>query len=176
MLITVLLLMYKVLLITFYKTYNTLMCKVNFGIQYNTFVRCGILSEETEVKVYCQSKLYSLVTRLRACLIFNVTNILGMSVLFSGLMGNETGRGTNKSREPRSVSLGRFVSSAHRFIFPWTKKKDTHSLYLQFLQHVPYLKFSDKRYKFKLPTAKGTYHQFYVLITARVICPTAGVR
>ena len=50
--------------------------------------------------------------------------------------------------------------TALRFIPQWTQKKDTHALYLQCFQQGPFLKFSDKRYKIKIPTATGTYHHF----------------
>ena len=36
------------------------------------------------------------------------------------------------------------------------EKKDTHSFYLQCFIKGPFIKFSDKRYKFKFPTATGT--------------------
>ena len=72
--------------------------------------------------------------------------------------------------------LVRFVCSALRFIsheprkkiavhaiclfrtaihFPWTEKKDTHSLYLQCLQQRPLLKFSEQSKKFKFPGEIG---------------------
>ena len=40
--------------------------------------------------------------------------------------------------------------------FPMNPEKDTHSLYLQCFQQGPFPKFSDKRYKYKIPTATGT--------------------
>ena len=60
----------------------------------------------------------------------------------------------------REAVLGRFVCSALRFIPHEPREKDTHSLYLQCFQQGPFLKFSDQRFKFKIPTAAGTYHQF----------------
>ena len=39
---------------------------------------------------------------------------------------------------------------------PWTQKKDTHSLYLQYFQQRLFLKFSEKGYKFKILTVMGT--------------------
>ena len=82
-----------------------------------------------------------------------------MSVFFSGFIGNESERGANKSREPRSGSRTICLFRA-TILSPWTQKKDTHSLYLQCIQQGPFLKFSDKRYKFKIPTATGTLHHF----------------
>ena len=38
----------------------------------------------------------------------------------------------------------------------WTKKKDTHSLYLQCFLQWPFLKFSERSSKFKFPTIMGT--------------------
>ena len=56
----------------------------------------------------------------------------------------------------REAVLGQFVGSALRFIPHEPRKKDTHSLYLQCFQQGPFFKFSDKHYKFKIPTATGT--------------------
>ena len=64
-----------------------------------------------------------------------------MSVSFSGFMGNESGAGQT-NRVKREAVLGRFVCSALRFIPHEPRKKDTHSLYLQCFQQVPFLKFS----------------------------------
>ena len=57
------------------------------------------------------------------------------------------------NRVNREAVLVRFVCSALRFIPHEPRKKDTHSLYLQCFQQGPFLQFSDKRYKFKIPTA-----------------------
>ena len=49
----------------------------------------------------------------------------------------------------------RFVCSALRFISHEPRKKDTHSLYLQCLQQIPLLKFSEQSKKFKFPAEIG---------------------
>ena len=49
----------------------------------------------------------------------------------------------------------RFVCSALRFISHEPRKKDTHSLYLQYLQQRPLLKFSEQSKKFKFPAEIG---------------------
>ena len=67
-----------------------------------------------------------------------------MSVFFSGFMGKESERGS------RTIL---FRASIHSHE---PRKKDTHSLYLQCFQQEPFLKFSDKSYKFKIPKATGT--------------------
>ena len=59
-------------------------------------------------------------------------------------------------RVNREAVLGRFVCSALRFIPHEPRKKDTHSLYLQCFQQRLFLKFSEKGYKFKIPTVTGT--------------------
>ena len=65
------------------------------------------------------------------------------------------------NRVNREAVLVRFVCSALRFI-PHEPRKIRHSLYLQCFQQGLFLKFSDKRYKFKIPTATGTeYHFMY---------------
>ena len=60
------------------------------------------------------------------------------------------------NRMNREMVLGPFVCSALRFIPHEPRKKDTHSLYLQCFQQGPFLKFSNKRYKFEIPTATVT--------------------
>ena len=77
-----------------------------------------------------------------------------MSVFFSGFMGNDSEHGINKSRKLRS-SFRMICLFRTTIRYPWTQKKDTYSLYLQCFQQGPFLKFSDKRYKFKIPTATG---------------------
>ena len=74
-------------------------------------------------------------------------------------MGNESQCGTNKSREPRSGSraICLFRTAIH---FPWTEKKDTHSLYLQCLQQRFLLKFSEQSKKFKFPSEIGNLTLF----------------
>ena len=73
-------------------------------------------------------------------------------------MNRSTGQTNHVNRE---AVLGRFVCSALRFIPHEPRKRDTHSLYLQCFQQVPFLKFSDKRCKLKIPTATGTVkHHF----------------
>ena len=71
--------------------------------------------------------------------------------LFSEFLGNESERVINKSREPWSGSQA--ICLFHvRIHSSWTQKEDTHSLYLQCFQQRPLLKFSEKHYKFKIPT------------------------
>ena len=49
--------------------------------------------------------------------------------------------------------------------YPWTQKKDNHSLYLQCFQQGLFLKFSEKSYLFKTPTVMGTsLHLMYLLL------------
>ena len=97
--------------------------------------------------------------------------ILRNECLFSGVMGNESERGTNKSREP---VLGRFVCSALRFIPPTNPEKVIHSLYLQCFQQRP---LSKKSYKFKILAgcSNGPLTSFDTSIIAHVKCRTAGL-
>ena len=60
------------------------------------------------------------------------------------------------NRVNREAVLGQFVCSALRFIPHEPRKKDAHSLYLQCFQQRLFLKFSEKGYKFKIPTVTGT--------------------
>ena len=60
------------------------------------------------------------------------------------------------NRVNREAVLDRFVCSALRFIPHEPRKKDTHSLYLQCVQQRPFLKFSEKSYKFKILTVTDT--------------------
>ena len=78
-----------------------------------------------------------------------------MGVFFLGSWGMNRSAGQT-NRVKREAVLLRFVCSALRFIPHEQKKKDTHSLYLQCFQQGPFLKLSNKRYKFKIPTATGT--------------------
>ena len=78
-----------------------------------------------------------------------------MSVFFLGSRGMNRSAGQTNRVNCEAV-LGRFVCSALRFIPHEPRKKDTYSLYLQCFQQGPFLKFSDKRYEFKIPTATGT--------------------
>ena len=73
---------------------------------------------------------------------------LGMSVFFLGSRGKELERMTNKSREPR-FSDNLFVPRSYSFL-DHPRKKDIHSLYLQCFQQRPFLKLSNKSYKFKI--------------------------
>ena len=76
-----------------------------------------------------------------------------MSVFFSRFMGNESQCGTNKSRDW-------FVCSTLRFISHEPRKKDTHSLYLQCLQQIFLLKFSEQSKIFKFPSEIGNLTLF----------------
>ena len=60
------------------------------------------------------------------------------------------------NRVNREVVRWRFVCSTLRYIPNEPRKKDTHSLYLYCVQQVSFIKYLDKRYKFKFPTATGT--------------------
>ena len=69
--------------------------------------------------------------------------------------------GMNRSAgQTNPVNLGRSVCSALRFIPHEPRKKTLIPLYLQCFQQGPFLNFSEKRYKFKIPTATGTLHHF----------------
>ena len=94
--------------------------------------------------------------------------------LFFWFIGNELEPGTNKLREPQSGS--RAICSTLRFILH-EPRKSTHSLYWQWFQQRPFLKFSKKSDTFKILAVTGsTGHliSFGVLITVHVIFPTAG--
>ena len=77
-----------------------------------------------------------------------------MSVFFLGSWGMNRNAGQT-NRVNREAFLVRFVCSALRFI-PREPRKKTHSLYLQCFQQRPFLKFSEKSYKFKTPMVTGT--------------------
>ena len=145
------------------KTQVTLHCISWYvkGVYLNTY-----MSGRHEV---CNSILLGKVSQMFMCTfkIYNfkiwtllLTNFEALS-FFSRFMENESERGTNKSCEPRKSS--RVICS---FFFcaqihsPWTQKKDTHSLYWQHFQQRPFLKFSEKSYKFKILTVTGTSHHF----------------
>ena len=66
----------------------------------------------------------------------------------------------NISHEPRSGSRAICLFRPLNY-FPLTQKK-THFLHLQCFKQIPFLKFSEKRYKFKIPKVTGTYpHLMY---------------
>ena len=76
-------------------------------------------------------------------------------LVFSGFMGNELECGTNKTCELRSGSpaICLFHSTIHS---PWTQKKRHSFLIFTLLPKRPFLKFSEKSYKFKIPAVTGT--------------------
>ena len=86
----------------------------------------------------------------------------GMSVFFSGYMGNESyiARDKQIAWTAKRFSGDLFVP---RYDYsPWTQKKDTHSLYLQFFQQRLSLKFPEKGYEFKIPIVTCTWlHLMY---------------
>ena len=75
-------------------------------------------------------------------------------LFFLGSWGMNRSAGQT-NRVNREAVLVRFVCSALRFIPHEPRKKDTHSLYLQCVQQRPFLKFSEKSYKFKISTVMG---------------------
>ena len=56
----------------------------------------------------------------------------------------------------REAVLGRFVCFVLRFIPHEPREKYTYSLYLQCFQQGLFLKFSEKSFKFKIPTVTDT--------------------
>ena len=76
-------------------------------------------------------------------------------LFFLGSWGMNCSAGQT-NRVNREAVLGRFVCSALRFIPHEPRKKDIHSLYLQCFQQRPFLKLSEKSYKFKIPTETDT--------------------
>ena len=93
-----------------------------------------------------------------------------MSVFFLGSwrMTRSAGKTNHVNCE---AALGQFVFFRATIHSSWTQKKDTHSLYLQCFQQRPLLKFSEKSFKFKIPTVTRPLTSFNVLITAHVIRP-----
>ena len=71
---------------------------------------------------------------------------------------NRSAEQTN--RVNREAVLVRFVCSALRFISREPRKKDTHSLYLQYPQQRSLLRFSEQSKKFKFPSAIGNMTLF----------------
>ena len=58
----------------------------------------------------------------------------------------------NREKKIAVYAICLFRTAIH---FPWTEKKDSHSLYLQCLQQRPLLKFSEQSKKFKFPAEIG---------------------
>ena len=93
--------------------------------------------------------------------------------LFSWFMGNESGRGANKSCEPRNGSQAIFCFAVC-FIPHEPRKKDTHSLYLQCFHKRPFLKFAKKSYKFKFALVMDTYNHIWCKSLCMWLAQLAG--
>ena len=79
-----------------------------------------------------------------------------MSVFFLGSWGMNRSAGQT-NRVNRDAVLDRFVCSALRFIPHEHRKKKTLIPYMYNASNQgPFLKFSEKNYKFKIPTVTGS--------------------
>ena len=123
-------------------------------VRYSCLIMMTIIASQISVLKLTDYKLVTCILHesLYYCYLRN-------ECLFSRFMGNVSQCGTNKSREPRSGSraICLFRTAIH---FPWTEKKDTHSLYLQCLQQRSLLRFSEQSKKFKFPSEIGNMTLF----------------
>ena len=78
-----------------------------------------------------------------------------MSVFFSRFIGNESHCDSFLMNREKKIAVHAICLFRTAIHFPWTEKKDTHSLYLQCLQQRPLLKFSEQSKKFKFPAEIG---------------------
>ena len=87
---------------------------------------------------------------------------------FLGSLGMNRSAGQT-NRVNREAVLGRFVCSALRFIPHEHRKKTLIPYICNASNQGPFLKFSEKNYKFKIPKSYGLLTSFDALITAHVI-------